>query len=67
MTSRSLNVLKIDTPLHRKCREPLIAADYSARTPVIQLSKIFFKRKGQEPLWLKAFSNFFNTLRDRLV
>ena len=25
--SRSLNVLKIDSPLHRKCRELLIAAD----------------------------------------
>ncbi len=27
IASRSLNVLKIDSPLHRKCRELLIAAD----------------------------------------
>ena len=27
VASRSLNVLKIDSPSHRKCRELLIAAD----------------------------------------
>ena len=27
MASRSLNVLKIDSPLHSKCRELLIVAD----------------------------------------
>jgi hypothetical protein len=31
------------------------------------LERFFPKEKGREPLWLKAFSHFFNTLSDRLV
>jgi hypothetical protein len=31
------------------------------------LQGFFSKEKGREPLWLKAFSHFFNTLSDRLV
>jgi hypothetical protein len=29
--------------------------------------RVFIKRKGQKPLWLKAFLHFFNTLSDRLA
>jgi hypothetical protein len=31
------------------------------------LQGIFSKEKGREPLWLKTFSHFFNTLSDRLA
>ena len=33
---------------------------------VPRFQRVFLKRKGQEPLLFKAFSNFYNTLSDRL-